>query len=176
MIKEILFGLSLFGLGFSPTVVQAQVSLDIHLGDQPVPSPPMINEPPPIELQAPPEMIYDEGLRVYIAIGIPHDLFFNNNFYYYYVNRNWYRSGYYRGPWVRTEMRRIPRGLREHRLEEIREHREHAFREYRGHEDRYRGRHFRAEEPRERHDRGKHSGENHNDKRHDGERHDREIR
>jgi hypothetical protein len=165
MMKKLLFGLALFCLGFFATVVQAQVNLDIHLGNQPV--------PPPIALQAPPEMVYDEGLRVYMAVGIPHDLFFYNNAYYYHVDGNWYRSGYYRGPWVRTEMGRIPRGLRGHRIEEIRDRREHAFGEYRGHEDRYRGKHFRAEEPREGHDRGKHKGENRNDERHEGERHDR---
>ena len=173
MMKKILFVLGLVCLVFFSTGAQAQVNLDIHLGNQPAPPPPVMAEPPPIALQAPPEMVYDEGLRVYLAVGIPHDLFFYNNAYYYHVNGIWYQSGYYRGPWVRTEMGRIPRGLRGHRIEEIRDRREHAFREYRGHEDRYRGKHFRAEEPRERHDNGKHRGENRNDERHDGERHDR---
>jgi len=150
--KKILYGLSLFCVGFVATVAQAQVNLDIHLGNQPAPPPAYVG-PPPIELAAPPEMVYDEGLGVYIAVGIPHDLFFNNKFYYYHVNGIWYRSGYYRGPWVRTEMGRIPHGLRGRRIEEIHRIREHAYKEYHGHEDRYRGKHFRAEEHRGGHER-----------------------
>jgi hypothetical protein len=154
--KQFIFLISLFCLVFQASAAQAQVNLDIHIGntpEPPPPPPPVIVEPPPVALQAPPHMIYDEGLRIYIAVGIPYDIFFQNNSYFYHVNGVWYRSPYYRGPWTRTEMRRIPRGLREHRIEELRGSRERAWKEYRGHEDRYRGKHFQAEEPRGGHER-----------------------
>ncbi|MHB8483027.1 MAG: hypothetical protein ACYDBV_09935 [Nitrospiria bacterium] len=152
--RRFVFEISLLFLGFLISVAQAQVNLDIHIGNAPAPPPPpVVVEPPPVVLQAPPHMIYDEGLRVYIGVGIPYDIFFYNNIYFYHVNGIWYRSPYYRGPWTRTEIRRIPLNLRKHRIEEIRGFRDRAWKEYRGHEGRYRGRHFQAEEPRGRHER-----------------------
>jgi hypothetical protein len=152
--KQLIFLISLLCLGSMTSGAQAQVNLDIHIGNaSPPPPAPVVVEPPPVVLQAPPHMIYDEGLRIYIAVGIPYDIFFHNNSYFYHVNGVWYRSPYYRGPWSRTEIRRIPRGLREHRIEELRGSRERAWKEYRGNEGRYRGKHFQAEEPRGRHER-----------------------
>jgi len=142
-------------LVFSPVAYAGVgVDFDIHLGNQPPPPPPPpVVAPPPIILQAPPDMVYSEGLKVYVGVGIPYDLFFYNNAYFYFADGHWYRSPYYRGPWIRAGNRGIPLGLRQRRIEEIREIRRRAWDDYRGHEDRYRGRHFRAEEARERRDR-----------------------
>jgi len=137
------------------TTARAQVGIDmdIHIGNR--------SAPPPIVVEAPPEMVYMEGPRVYVAIGIPNDLFFYDNAYYYHVSGVWYRSGYYRGPWVQTDFQRIPPGLRKHRIEEVREIRERSWRDYREHSDHFKGKHFRAKESPERHDRGKHDGKKH---------------
>lgn len=150
---QFIFLISLFCLGFFTPTADAQVNLDIHIGERPAAPPPVVTEPPPVELEVAPHMVYDEGLRVYIAVGIPYDLFFHNAFYFYHVSGVWYRSPYYRGPWSRTDYRKVPRVFREHRIEEFRGARERVYRDYRGHEERYRGRHFQAEEPRGRHER-----------------------
>ena len=162
---KVIFRVCLLCLGFLASAAEAQVNLDIHIGDAPAAPPPpqVVAGPPPVVLEAPPHMVYDEGLGIYIAVGVPFDIFFNNNVYFYHVNGVWYRSPYYRGPWTRAEVRRIPRGLREHRIEEVRGIRERSWREYRGNENRYRGKHFQAQEPR-----GRREGE--------GGRHEREVR
>ncbi|MBI1821238.1 MAG: hypothetical protein HYR79_05965 [Nitrospirae bacterium] len=167
--KKIFFGFGLLCLVCLSTTARAQVGIDLnlHLGDRDAPQPPIV-------VESPPEMIYLEGLRVYVAVGIPNDLFFYDNTYYYHNNGIWYRSGYYRGPWAQTDMRRIPPGLRKHRIEEVREFREHSWRDYREHSDHFEGKHFRAKELREKHDRGRHDGEKHGRGKHDGERNDRE--
>ena len=146
--------IALFLLCFLPVLGVAQVNLDIHIGNAPAapppplpPPPPPAVGPPPVVLQEPPHMVFDEGLGIYIAVGVPYDIFFYNNLYYYHVNGVWYRAPYYNGPWTHAEFRRIPRIFRQYRIEELRNHREHVWREYRGHEGRYRGRHFQAEEP-----------------------------
>ncbi len=152
VMKKILFGAGLLSLVFLVATVQAQVNLDIHIGDRPAtqPPPPVYVEPPPVMVETPPEMIYLEGIRVYVAVGIPLDIFSYNNVYYYHANSGWYRSAYYRGPWAPMDYRRIPPGLRKHRIEEIREMREHTWKDYREHSEHYRGKHFRAEEHHER--------------------------
>jgi len=142
--------LCLFDLGMVSATAHSQVNLDLHIGNAPAPAPPPPPPPagpPPVVLDEPPHMVYDPTLKLYLAVGITYDLFFHNNFYYYQHNGIWYRSPYYRGPCVVTEFRRIPRGLREHRIEELRGYRERAWRDYHGHETEYRGRHFRAREP-----------------------------
>lgn len=165
--KKLVFGSSLVCLAFLGSAAMAQVSVDIHIGE-PAP-PPVVVGPPPVVLEAPPHMVFDPGLGIYIAVGVPFDIFFSNNIYFYHANGVWYRSPYYRGPWTRTEFRRIPRGLREHRIEEVREYRERTWREYRGNEDRYHGRHFQAQEPRGRREDGdRREGQ--------GRRHEREER
>jgi hypothetical protein len=149
-IKEIVF--SVFFLLFLAATVRAEVGvdLDIHVGGHNAPPPPVVVSPPPIAVEAPPEMIYADGLGVYVAVGIPYDLFFYGTHYYYYAGGVWYRSAYYGGPWVRVVVRKVPHGLRRYRIEEIREYRRRAWEDYRAHEGRYRGRHFLARESRER--------------------------
>jgi hypothetical protein len=136
------------------SIVQAQGYIESHVEYVPdSPHPSAAAEPPPVVLRTPPNMIYDKDLRIYIAVGIPFDIFFHNNIYFYHVNGVWYRSSYYKGPWTQTETQRIPRSLREHRIEELRGVREHAWKEYHGRESQYRGKHFQAEEPRDDQDR-----------------------
>jgi hypothetical protein len=133
------------------------VGLDIHLGNRPAPPPPPVVAPPPIVIEAAPEMVYEDNLGVYVAVGTPYDLFFFNNHYFDFVDGVWFRSAYFRGPWVKV-VRGVPPGLRRHRIEELREIRRHAWEGYRTHEGRHRERHFLAREARERHERGRERG------------------
>jgi hypothetical protein len=150
--RKIFLSLGSIIIGFLASPVLAQpVGLDIHIGTRPAPS--MVVAPPPIVLEAAPNMVYVEGLRAYVAVGIPQDLFYFGNSYYYHHNGIWYRSAYYRGPWVHTERSQIPSGLSGRRIEEIREYKRHAWEDHRGTGTRFREKHFRAEERNERHSR-----------------------
>jgi hypothetical protein len=156
--KKRLMSFGILCIVFTSALANAGVGIDfdIHLGNRSEPSPPpVVPEPPPIIVETPPEMVYVGDLGIYVAVGIPNDLFFQDNIYYYNVSGVWYQSASYRGPWVRTVDRGIPPGLRRHRIEEIHRIREHAREDYREHGDRFRGRHFRAED---RHDMGKGHG------------------
>ncbi|MBI1822586.1 MAG: hypothetical protein HY200_04980 [Nitrospirae bacterium] len=132
--------------GFLPLPAFAQsVDFDFHIGNRPA--------PPPIVLEAPPRMVYSDGLRAYIAVGIPQDLFYFEHVYFYHHGGDWYRSPYYKGPWVHTEGPGIPPGLNRYRMEEIREIKRHAREDHREQKLRFRERHFQAEEHHDRHGR-----------------------
>lgn len=150
--RKIFLGLGLIIIGFlaSPSFAQS-VGLDIHIGNQP--APPMVVGPPPIVLQTAPNMVYVEGLRAYVAVGIPQDLFYDANSYYYHHNGIWYRSANYRGPWVQSERRQISPELSGHRIGEIREYKRHAWEDHRGTGTRFREKHFQGEDRDDRHSR-----------------------
>lgn len=152
--KTIFLSLGLILICFPGSPVLAQsVDFDIHIGNRPAPPPQMVAGPPPIVLEAPPRMVYVDGLRAFVAMEISQDLFYYENAYYYHHNGFWYRSPYFRGPWVHTEGRGFPPGLYRHRIEEIREYKRHAWEDHRERETRFRERHFQAEEHQERHGR-----------------------
>jgi hypothetical protein len=151
-------GLIISGWHSIPALAQS-VDFDIHIGNGPQ-APPARFGPPPIVFEAPPRMVYSDGLRVYMAVGIPQDLFFSQNAYFYHHEGAWYRSPYYKGPWIHTDERGIPPELHRHRIEEIREYKRHAWEEHHERKMRFRERHFQAEE---------HDNEHH-------ERHGREER
>jgi len=145
----VLIAVSLFGV-FSTGAATAQtVDFDIHIGNRPAP-PAVFVPPPPVRVERAPDMVFMGNTGVYMAMGIPYDLFFYNNVYYYFHNGGWYRSAYYRGPWSYEDPRRLPPGLYGRRIEDLREFRRHAWDDHRERGLRFRERHFRAEEPRER--------------------------
>jgi len=135
-------GLAMLGV----TVVQsanAEVNVNVNVGIPAVPVP--VAVPPPIVLSAPPEFILPSALGVYVAVGIPHDLFFFSGSYYLYRDNGWYRARYYNGPWRHVERRHLPPGLRKHKYERIRYYRDEEYRHYRDNRDGYRGRHFKPD-------------------------------
>jgi hypothetical protein len=134
---------SMRGLGLSLVVAMALASppawagvdIDVNIG---------IPLPPPIEVEAPPAMVYLPEPGVYVAVGIPFDLFFIGGTYYYSHGGYWYGSRGYNGPWVHMGDRSIPRGLRRYKVERLHQFREREFHRYTSEGPRYRGRHFRA--------------------------------
>lgn len=138
------------------------VDLNVQIGNPPPPPPPVIireSSPPPervivresepysrtIIIEDDVDFIYPNQLGFYVGIGIPYDLFFLNNFYFTYRDGYWYRAHNHRGPWVQVERRKLPYGLRKHKLERIRYYRDHEYRSYERERDHYRGRHVRTE-------------------------------
>lgn len=118
----------------------AEVNVNVNVGIPAVPVP--VPVPPPIVLPAPPEFILPPALGVYVAVDVPHDLFYFGGVYYLFRDNGWYRADYYNGPWRHVERRHLPPGLRKHKYERIRHYRDMEYRRYRDDHDHYRGRHF----------------------------------
>ena len=101
--------------------------------------------PPAVVVEAPPEMIIVPEAGVYVAVGVPYDIYFINARYYYFHNGYWYWARGYGGPWVHVEYRTLPPGLRKYKVERLHEFREHAWKEYRERGQGFKGKHFKAE-------------------------------
>ena len=126
-----LLGLSV--LVSTPARAEMGVNLNINVG-----------VPPPIEVEAPPSMVYLAEPGVYVAVGVPYDLFFVGGRYYYYHGDHWFWARGYGGPWVYVADRSVPRGLRRYDIARLHAYREHEFQRYTTEGPRYRGRHFAA--------------------------------
>src|SRR5574341_200288 len=61
--------------------------------------------PPPIVVTAPPSMVFLAEPGVYVAVGVPYDIFFISGYYYYFHGGYWYRARGYDGPWGHTTLR-----------------------------------------------------------------------
>ncbi len=65
--------LSLMLLGVFSTQARAQVHVNINIGP-----------PAPVIVEAPPQMLFLPDPGVYVAVGIPYDVFFISGHYYYF--------------------------------------------------------------------------------------------
>ena len=77
-----------------------------------------IGPPAPVVVEAPPHMLFLNDPGVYVAVGIPYDVFFFSGHYYYLHGNNWFWGPGYRGPWTYVEYRSLPPGLRNRPIEE----------------------------------------------------------
>ncbi|MBT1070495.1 hypothetical protein [Pelotalea chapellei] len=142
-----------------PVSALAEVSVNVNVGvpgavvvPAPLPRPRvMVPAPPSIRFEAPPLFLAPPQLGFYLGVDVPYDIFFSGDNYYLYYGNSWYRSDFYNGPWIVTERRHLPPGLRKHRVEYIRSYKDREYRAYDRQRDHYRGRHFRPE-----HVRGEH--------------------
>ncbi len=152
--RRILIVISIFGaMAIATPSSYAGVDVNINIG---------VPLPPPVVVQAPPEMMIIPEAGVYVAVGTPYDLFFLSGRYYYFHNGYWYWARGYGGPWVHVESRTLPPGLRRYKIERLHEFREHAWKDYRERGPAYRRKHFRAEEreiAKERHKKTRERGE-----------------
>jgi hypothetical protein len=131
------------------------VDVNLHIGNQPqqvfIPAP---AAPPPqviIREPAPPavvtidddvDFVYPAQLGVYVAVGVPYDLFYFRNNYYLFRDGRWFRASGSHGPWVAARYRELPPGLRRHDIARIRAYRSTEYDIYRRDRDHYDGRHF----------------------------------
>lgn len=131
MKKHILFVML---LTFSMAVTaHAGVNVGINIGI-PVPL------PSNVVIQSAPEFIYQPQLGFHVSVGAPYDVMYISNSYYLYNNGYYYRSRSYNGPWEGVEYKRLPKGLRNHRYEEIRQYRDKEYRRYDRDREHYNGR------------------------------------
>jgi len=134
------FGVSTAGAG------NVGVDVNIHLGDQPRPvvvreaAPPV--PAPVVAIDEDVHFVYPEPLGVYVAVGVPYDLFFLKNKYYFYRDGHWFRAHGSHGPWVPVAFRELPPGLRRYKIERMRNYRNAEYDIYRRDRDHYHGRHF----------------------------------
>jgi len=92
-----------------------------------------IGTPPPLIVRAAPTMVYLPQPALYVAVGIPYDLFFVGGRYYYVRGNDWFWGPGYGGPWTSVTYRSLPPGLRKFKVQRLREFREHEYRSYRTH-------------------------------------------
>jgi len=144
------------------------VDVNLHLGNQPQqvivpapvapppqviirePAPPtqvIVREPAPqavITIEDDVDFVYPSQLGFYVAVGVPYDLVYMRNNYYLFRDGRWFRAARSHGPWVVTQYRELPPGLRRHAIERIRTYRSAEYDVYRRDRDHYRGKHFRT--------------------------------
>ena len=123
----------------------AGVDVDINIG---------IPLPPAIVVEAAPTMVFLPEPAVYVAIGVPYDIFFISGRYYYFYGGNWFWAPGYGGPWVHVVYKSLPPGLRKYKVERIREFREREFKVYKAQGPNYKGRKFVGVEGPGPHDKG----------------------
>jgi len=105
-----------------------------------------IGPPPPVIVQARPTMIYLREPAVYVAVGVPYDIYFVGGRYYYLHGKDWFWGSGYKGPWTYVEYRSVPPGLQKYKLEKMHEFREREYKDYKSHGAAFKGQHFDADE------------------------------
>jgi hypothetical protein len=98
----------------------AEVHVNINIGG-----------PPPIFLHSRPHLVYLPQPAVYVAVGIPYDVFYVSGRYYYYRGNDWYWGPGYGGPWKRVVYKSLPPGLRKYKVDRLREYRDIEYRSQR---------------------------------------------
>ena len=108
------------------------------------PPPPQLVDPEPsqapaeVYVQESPQFLFSPALNMYVAVGVPYDLFYNGyEFFYFYAGR-WYRGPYYNGPWAPLRRRSYPPAFLRFQIGSIRQYRDQEYRRYdhdRGHYD-----------------------------------------
>jgi hypothetical protein len=130
-------GLGLFMWSVSVgTPAWAGVDVNINVG---------VPLPPAILVEAAPTMVFLNEPAVYVAIGVPYDLFFISGRYYYFHGGNWFWAPGYGGPWVHVVYKSLPPGLRKYKVEKLRDFREREFKLSKERGPKYSGKHFIAE-------------------------------
>jgi hypothetical protein len=116
-----------------PALAHAQVNVHVNIGP-----------PVPVVVEAPPQMLFLSDPGVYLAVGIPYDVYFIAGRYYYFHGNNWFWARGYRGPWTYVEYRALPPGLRKYKVDRMREYRDHEYRIYTVQGQKFNGKHFYA--------------------------------
>jgi len=123
---------------FTAKAQAAEVHINVNIG-----------APPPIVVRSAPTMVYLAEPAVFVAVGIPYDLYFVGGRYYYVRGNNWFGAPGYGGPWNYVAYNSLPPGLRKFKPARLHELREREYRVYRvssrDYRDRYNDRYFLAD-------------------------------
>jgi hypothetical protein len=117
-----------------PTRVLAQVNVNVHIG-----------EPPPVVVYNPPTMILMPEPQMYVAVGVPYDIYFVSGRYYYLHGSHWFWGPGYGGPWTYVAVERLPPGLRKYKVKQLHSFRDREYRVYKAKGPNFGGTYFVAE-------------------------------
>jgi hypothetical protein len=146
--------LSVIWLGMLTAKAQAaEVHINVNIG-----------APPPIIVRSAPTMVYLAEPAVYVAVGIPYDLYFVGGRYYYFRGNNWFWAPGYGGPWNYVVHSSLPPGLRKFKPARLHDFRDREYRVYRvsSRDYRYNDRYFVADYGRPGKSHGNGRGRGHN--------------
>jgi hypothetical protein len=105
--------------GFTAVPAQAQVNINVHIG-----------EPPPIIVAAAPTMVLMSEPQMYVAVGVPYDIYFVSGRYYYLHEGHWFWGPRYGGPWTYVAIEKLPPGLRKYKVKQLHEFRDREYKVY----------------------------------------------
>jgi hypothetical protein len=108
-----------------PTDALAEINIHLNLGGRGAPIFAIDNRP---------DFMYLPDLGFYVSVGDTYDMIYFGDLYYLYRDGLWYRSSYYRGPWIIVRDYDLPYRIRRHRWNRIRMYRDV---EYRRHDRQY---------------------------------------
>src|SRR5678815_4986018 len=92
--KRLVLSLALL-LGGLAVQAHAEVRINVNIGGPR----PVYVQPAPVYVHSAPTMVYLPQPALYVAVGIPYDLYFVGGRYYYFHGDNWYWGPGYGGPW-----------------------------------------------------------------------------
>ena len=104
-------------LAIPPGDAKAAIDINISTGNR-----------PSFIINSPPSFIYLRTQGFSVSVGSPYDIVYYGNRYYIYHNGRWYRSYYYRGPWVLILDAGLPYQIRRYRWNDIRRYRDIEYR------------------------------------------------
>lgn len=129
--------------GMLAVPARAEVNINVNIGP-----------PPPVVVVERPTMLYLGEPGLFVAVGVPYDIFFVSGRYYYFHGNNWFWASGYGGPWVHVVHKGLPPGLQKHKIVYLREYREREYRVYKAQGPKFSGKKFDA-------DPGPHGGKHH---------------
>jgi hypothetical protein len=110
----------MLSIRFVATPARAQVHVDVHIG-----------QPPPVVVYSPPTMVLLPEPQMYVAVGVPYDIYFLGGRYYYLHGGHWFWGPGYGGPWSYMAFETLPPGLRKFKVKQLHEFREREYKVYR---------------------------------------------
>lgn len=124
-----------------PSLAAAEANVSINIGIPAV----SVQAPPRVVFESPPLFLAPPRLGFYVGVDMPYDMVFISGTYYLFQGNGWYRARHHNGPWVAVRHDRLPREVRNYRIEKIRDYREREYRSYQHEREQYRGRHYRPD-------------------------------
>ena len=120
--------------GVFATPARAEVNINVNIG-----------APPPVVVVERPTMLYLPEPAVYVAVGVPYDIFFMSGRYYYFHGNNWFWAAGYGGPWVHVKHQSLPPGLQRYKVVQLHSFREREYRVYKVQGPKFKGKHVIAD-------------------------------
>ena len=144
-------------VGFTAIPAHAQVSINFQIG-----------EPPPVVVSVAPTMVLMPEPQMYVAVGVPYDIYFVSGRYYYLHEGHWFWGPRYGGPWTYVAVETLPPGLRKYKVKQLHEFRDREYNVYKVRGSAFHGKYFVAEDD----DHDEHHGHGNGNGRGRGNKHD----